>query len=252
MTSGGRFGIARNTRLWQQTWWTGLQGLQWWRWQRWQQRTLAVAPAAAGQPACRPAHHLQEPPLRLPRATSNQAQNHYPSLHHRCTCLVPADFRINWVHGKRIPNISACVGDSVTFTWSRGAQHDLIETKVGGGRAGWAGRDSGRVGGWVRGATSAVRAEGPALPCHPAWLPATLLDASTSPLARCHLVLPAPCHLLQTRTCNPAGVVLFPVRLSGTKKVPLTAPGTRHFMCSVGTHCPLGQIVSVTTRKCSG
>ena len=58
---------------------------------------------------------------------------------------------------------------------------------------------------------------------------------------------------MQTRTCSKAGATtLVPVLLSGNKVVKLTKAGTRHFMCSVGLHCVLGQIVSVTTKHCAG
>ncbi|EFN56989.1 hypothetical protein CHLNCDRAFT_143611 [Chlorella variabilis] len=92
---------------------------------------------------------------------------------------------VGWVHGKRLANINACIGDQVVFVWPKPSQHDLVETK--------------------------------------------------------------------TRTCSRAGgVTLARTTLGGYKSVAMTKAGNRHFMCSVGLHCPLGQIISVTTRRCAG
>jgi hypothetical protein len=78
----------------------------------------ARPPASTPTPACRPAHALA---CKL----SCLATAHSP--------LPAAATKLNWVHGKRIANINACFGDTVSFAWARGAQHDLLETRVGGG-----------------------------------------------------------------------------------------------------------------------
>ncbi|KAL4427296.1 hypothetical protein ABPG77_003205 [Micractinium sp. CCAP 211/92] len=92
---------------------------------------------------------------------------------------------LNWVHGRRFANINACVGDTVTFSWSKGSQHDLVEVK--------------------------------------------------------------------SRTCSASGGSrLTGVSTKGNKAVKFSKAGTRHFMCSVGLHCALGQIVTVNVKSCSG
>ena len=62
---------------------------------------------------------------------------------------------------------------------------------------------------------------------------------------------PRPARPLQARTCVPAGgTTQVPMAISGRKAVALTKPGVRHFMCSVGLHCVLGQAVTVMTVPC--
>ncbi|KAL4451593.1 hypothetical protein ABPG75_007255 [Micractinium tetrahymenae] len=58
---------------------------------------------------------------------------------------------------------------------------------------------------------------------------------------------------VKSRTCSAAGGSrLTGVSTKGYKAVKLSKAGTRHFMCSVGPHCALGQTVTVTAKSCSG
>lgn len=68
--------------------------------------------------------------MQAPPATSTDffSRADPTSVHFSTLAAIP----LNWVHGRRFANINACVGDTVTFSWSKGSQHDLVEVKVRG------------------------------------------------------------------------------------------------------------------------
>ena len=78
-----------------------------------------------------PANQRRRQPAAPPRPRHGQSlQAQLPG--HRHPPLPAAAIKLTWVHGKRVANINACIGDTITFAWARGAQHDLLETKVRG------------------------------------------------------------------------------------------------------------------------